>query len=132
MNPSAPNRPSGVGHRTDGPDPIAPLSELLANGEPAPARGAPSWSFLTNHARVLVCLAADPAATLRAVAARVGLTERAVQRIVAELATEGYIAVSRVGRRNRYAVRRSRPLRPRLHAHCTAGDLIDLATTNVL
>lgn len=70
---------------------------------PRPPAGGKSrpWTFLTNHAHVLLCIAADPEARMRDVAVRVGVTERAVQRIVADLAEGGYLAVGRVGRRNR-------------------------------
>jgi hypothetical protein len=60
--------------------------------------------FLTNHAQVLACLAADPAARMRDVAARLGLTERAVQNLVAELAANGFVSIAHEGRRNRYTV----------------------------
>ena len=60
------------------------------------------WTFLTNHAHVLFCIAEDPEMRLRDVAARVGITERAVQRIVTDLEGEGYLTVSKEGRRNRY------------------------------
>jgi Winged helix-turn-helix DNA-binding len=69
------------------------------------------WTFLTNHAHVFLCLAADPKATMRAVATRVGITERGVQRIVAELAAAGYVTVTHVGRRNEYEVNLGAPLR---------------------
>jgi DNA-binding transcriptional regulator LsrR (DeoR family) len=97
---------------------------------PQPPRAAPpppsSWSFLTNHAHVLAWLAAHPAARMRDVAAEVGVTERAVQRIVAELEEGGYLTITREGRRNRYAVDRKRPLRHPLHARCTVADLLDM------
>jgi DNA-binding MarR family transcriptional regulator len=94
---------------------------------PRDAARAPSWSFLTNHALVLICLADDPVARMRDVAVRIGVTERAVQRIVHELAEGGYLTVTRSGRRNRYSVHRGRPLGQTLQAQCTAGQLIDLA-----
>src|SRR5438067_6794804 len=71
----------------------------------------PTWSFLTNHAYVLGCIAREPSLTLREVAERVGITERAVQRIVAELEEGGYLSREREGRRNRYVVREGRPRR---------------------
>ena len=64
------------------------------------------WTFLTNHAQVLLCLADAPDIRLRDVAERVGITERAVQRIVADLSQAGYVKRDRVGRRNRYTVDR--------------------------
>lgn len=70
-----------------------------------------SWGFLTNHAYVLLCLRREPDARMREVAARVGITERAVQRIVAELEREGYLVRSRDGRRNRYEVHAAGPRR---------------------
>jgi predicted transcriptional regulator len=70
-----------------------------------------TWTFLTNHAHVLLCIATDPAVRLRDVATAVGITERAAQRIVTELVDDGYLERSRVGRRNTYRVNPSRPLR---------------------
>src|SRR2546430_16570451 len=71
----------------------------------------PTWSFLTNHAYVLGCIAREPSLTLREVAERVGITQRAVQRIVAELEEGGYLSREREGRRNRYGGRQGRPRR---------------------
>lgn len=90
------------------------------------------WTFLTNHGHVLVCLATDPKARLRDIADRVGITERAVQQIVAELEQEGYVAKERVGRRNHYAVLREGRFRHPLEAAVTVGDFLDLvlATTS--
>ena len=65
----------------------------------------PTWGFLTNHAYVLRCLAHEPELTMRQAAERIGITERAVQRIVAELEDAGYLVRQREGRRNKYAVR---------------------------
>ncbi len=84
------------------------------------------WTFLTNHGHVLVCLAADPDARLRDVADRVGVTERAVQQIVAELEQEGYVAKERVGRRNHYTVVREGRFRHPLEAGVTVGDFLEL------
>ena len=83
------------------------------------------WTFLTNHAHVLIHISADPKARMRDVAERVGITERAVQRIVAELVDAGYLAVTREGRRSRYAVNGDRPLRHPLTAHRTARQLAE-------
>jgi hypothetical protein len=85
-----------------------------------------AWTFLTHHAQVLLCIAADPDSRMRDVAGRVNLTERAVQRIVAELADGGYLTVIREGRRNRYEVNRGQSLRHPIEAHRTVGHLIDL------
>ena len=69
-----------------------------------------AWSFLTNHARVLICIAQDPGIRLREIGETVGITERASHRIVAELAEAGYVTRRRVGRRNYYTVRAELPL----------------------
>jgi DNA-binding transcriptional ArsR family regulator len=73
--------------------------------------GEPTWGFLTNHFYVLRCIAQDPSLTMHAVAERIGITERAVQRIVAELEEGGYLQREREGRRNRYLLREGRPRR---------------------
>ncbi len=86
--------------------------------------GANGWTFLTNHAHVLVCIAEDPDILLREVAERVGITERATQRIVAELEADGYLSHERVGRRNRYQVNRERPLRHPMEDHLEIGALL--------
>jgi DNA-binding Lrp family transcriptional regulator len=83
----------------------------------------PRWKFLTNHAAVLVCVAHDPGVLLREISERVGITERAAHRIVAELADAGYITRERVGRRNRYTIQ-SRPLPDRLVRVKRVGDLL--------
>lgn len=69
-----------------------------------------AWSFLTNHARVLLCIAEDPTMRLREIGDRVGITERAAHRIVNELVAAGYVSRRRDGRRNRYTVHRDRPV----------------------
>ena len=89
------------------------------------------WTFLTNHAHVLVLLHEHPAIVLREVALRVGITERAVQRIVADLEDGGYIAREKVGRSNRYRVLTRLPLRHPIEAHRTIGDLLDLVAVAV-
>jgi predicted transcriptional regulator len=70
----------------------------------------PSWTFLTNHAQVLVCIANDPGVRLREIAERVGITERAVHRIVVELGDAGYVTRERTGRRNQYTVKPELPM----------------------
>ncbi len=96
--------------------------------DPAPptarAPGAKSWTFLTNHAHVLLAIARDPNARLRDVAAEVGVTERAAQAIVADLEAGGYLRRSRVGRRNQYAVLGG-PLRHPLEHGRAVDDLLD-------
>ncbi|MFA5884078.1 MAG: helix-turn-helix domain-containing protein [Acidimicrobiia bacterium] len=85
-----------------------------------------TWTFLTNHAHVLLAIAAEPDLRLRDVAERVRITERAAQRIVAELEAEGYLDVRRVGRRNVYRVHRNRPLRHPAERHHKVGDLLQV------
>lgn len=82
-----------------------------------------TWSFMTNHAQVLVCIARDPSMRLRDVAAMVGITERAAQSIVTELAADGYLSRSRVGRRNHYRIHPDATMRP--HDHLTVGALLE-------
>jgi predicted ArsR family transcriptional regulator len=84
----------------------------------------PTWTFLTNHAHVLVSIANDPDARLRDIATQVGITERAAQTIVADLEAEGYVVRSRVGRRNHYQVTADKPLRHPLERHREVGALL--------
>lgn len=84
------------------------------------------WTFLTNHAHVLFCLAQDSEIRLRDVADLVGITERAVQRIVTELEDGGYITRQRNGRRNSYVVHPHRPLRHKIESHRQVKDLLAL------
>lgn len=83
-----------------------------------------SWTFLTNHAHVLLCIAENPDVLMREVAERVGITERAAQRILAELESEGYVSHVKVGRRNRYEVHSGLPLRHTLEDHLEIGALL--------
>ena len=82
------------------------------------------WTFLTNHAHVLLCVARDPGVRLRDVAEQVGITERAAQRIIAELIADGYLTSARDGRRNRYQLYPERPLRHPLESHHQVGELL--------
>jgi predicted transcriptional regulator len=86
----------------------------------------PDWTFLTNHAHVLLCIAQNPQVRMRDVAARVGITERAVQRIVADLAAAGYLRRIRRGRRNEYEIRSGLPLRHAIERHRSVAALIEL------
>ncbi len=85
-------------------------------GSPAPAGPAPRWTFLSNHSHVLVCVAQDPEVRVAEIARRVGIGERAVQRILGELEDAGYLTRRREGRRNVYAVHLDLPLRHPLEA----------------
>jgi Mn-dependent DtxR family transcriptional regulator len=83
-----------------------------------------TWRFVTNHARVLTCIAADPSLRLRDVAVAVGITERTAAQIVNELEQAGYLTKTRDGRRNQYEIHAELPLRHPHHRHQTVGDLI--------
>ncbi|BAM05312.1 winged helix-turn-helix domain-containing protein [Phycisphaera mikurensis] len=92
---------------------------------PAPAReAAPRFTFLTNHSHVLLLLAGEPALRVRDLAARVDVTERAVQKILADLVAVGVLTREREGRRNRYEVHPERSLRHPVESHRTVADLI--------
>jgi predicted transcriptional regulator len=92
----------------------------------SPTTPPSGWTFLTNHAHVLFCIARDPEVRLRDVAVRVGITERAVQRIVTDLEAAGYLTVSKEGRRNRYRIHPELPLRHPIERHRTVQALLDL------
>jgi DNA-binding MarR family transcriptional regulator len=83
-----------------------------------------AWTFLTNHSHVLLLLSSDSEMRIRDVAAAVGITERAVQRIVNDLSAAGYLSIEKDGRRNRYTVSTTVPLRHPVEAHCSVGGLI--------
>ena len=88
--------------------------------------GANQWTFMSNHAHVLIVLYMYPDLVLREVATKVGITERGVQRIVQDLEDEGFLKRERVGRRNRYQVMTNLPLRHSLESHRKIGDLLKL------
>jgi Mn-dependent DtxR family transcriptional regulator len=83
-----------------------------------------SWTFLTNHAHVLVCIAEEPDIRGRDIAARVGITEHSAQAMVADLVAEGYLTRTREGRRNRYEIHADAPLRHQLERDRTVGELL--------
>jgi DNA-binding IclR family transcriptional regulator len=86
----------------------------------------PGWTFLTNHAQVLVCIARDPGVRLRDIGERVGITERAAHRIVVELADAGYITRQRNGRRNRYTINAHLPLPDTIAREQNVGQLLEI------
>ena len=90
----------------------------------AMSRDAGTWTFLTNHAHVLLAIARDPRSTLREVAAEVGITERAAQRIIGELEEAGYLERERDGRRNIYRLKPEMPLRHPLDRDHQIGELL--------
>lgn len=84
------------------------------------------WTFLTNHAHVLLAIAAEPNLRIRDVAGRIGITERATQRIVADLVEAGYLESHREGRRNHYSIHPERPLRHPAEQHHRIGELLEV------
>jgi len=87
---------------------------------------AASWTFLTNHAQVLLCIARDPGIRLRDIADRVGITERSAYGIVLDLAEAGYIVKEKAGRRNRYQIQAHLPLPEPSSRERTVGEVLDL------
>lgn len=88
-----------------------------------------TWTFLTRHAQILVCIANDPGLRLRDIGDRVGITERATHRIVTELTEAGYIARTRTGRRNSYTIDVTAPLPDPVARQQNVGELLELLTT---
>lgn len=102
-----------------------PLSPPPAAVTVVPTEPA-SWTFLTNHSHVLLCLYRQPDQRLRDVALAVGITERMVQRVVAELAEAGYLQIEKAGRCNRYTVTADLQLRHPLEMQHTIGELLEV------
>lgn len=86
---------------------------------------SPGWTFLTNHAHVLICVAGDGDARISDIADRVGIGQRATQSILNDLVDEGYLRKTKIGRRNRYDIDTSQHLRHPLEAHHRVGELVD-------
>lgn len=86
----------------------------------------PGWTFLTNHAHVLLLISRDPDIRVRELAERVGITERAAHRIVGDLVEAGYLSRARVGRRNHYVVHPERPLRHPIERAHQVGELLEV------
>ena len=97
---------------------------MSSSGEPK------TWTFLTNHAQVLLCIADTPDLRLRDVAERVGITERATQRILAELVAAGYVKTARVGRRNGYTIDRAHAMRHAAQHGYAIGTLLEALTNH--
>jgi len=97
-----------------------------ATGPATPPPGPAGWTFLTNHAHVLLTIARDSDLTLREVARRVGITERATQKIVADLESAGYLSRTRHGRRNHYTVATGRPFRHPVTVGHDVDELLEI------
>jgi hypothetical protein len=108
------------------------LQSAQSSSKPRPIAGTPSetagthWTFLTNHTHVLVHLSRNPSLVLREVALYVGITERAVQRIVADLEASGIIEREKICRQNHNRIRTDQPLRHPNESHRTIGELLAL------
>ena len=85
-----------------------------------------NWTFFSNNAHVLVCLTHKPQPTAREIARQVGITERAVQRILSKFMLTGVISMKKVGRRNRYVLNLDQNLRHPLESHKTIGEFVRL------
>ena len=101
----------------------SPRSKNATNGDSDPDR---SWFFLSNHTHVLLCISQDPDILLRELAYRVGITERAVQRIIGEAENAGYLRRYREGRRNTYELELDRDLRHPLSENVTLRHLLEI------
>lgn len=89
-----------------------------------------TWTFMTNHSHVLLCLSKDPSMLAREIALQVGITERAVLRILKELDEEGYVTITKKGRCNTYQVNAEKPLKHSIEEHCTIGAILELLKKN--
>jgi Winged helix-turn-helix DNA-binding len=132
---SARGKPLASGRkRPRAPLPKPPQSKLPSRGT-HPARSVPGttgshWTFLTNHTHVLILISRNPSIVLREVAQDVGITERAVQRIIADLEVGGAIHREKVGRQNRYRIRTNLSLRHSVACHRTIGQLLGLLNSD--
>lgn len=84
------------------------------------------WSFLTNHARALLCIAHDPGVRLRDIATTVGITERTAYGLIVDLTEAGYVVKEKAGRRNQYHIQEHLPLRESISRERTIGEVLDL------
>ena len=109
---------------------MPPIKTIAAAANEADRSNESRWTFFTNHTHVLVLLYEDPTLVLREVAQRVGITERAVQRIVHELEGAGFLKKERVGRQNRYTINVGKSLRHPIESHCTIESLLSLISNS--
>ncbi len=87
-----------------------------------------NWTFLTNYGHVLLCIALDPESRMKDVAEKVGITERATQRIIADLLAAGYLSSQKRGRRNYYKINSTLPFRHPVERHNQIGQLLRLVS----
>jgi hypothetical protein len=107
------------------------MDSVPGNGSASRRHDAASrWTFVTNHFLVLTCVAGNPDLRVRDIAALVGITERATQAILSDLAGEGYVERIRIGRRNRYKVRRNMRFRHPVVKETTVGEILDIVLSN--
>lgn len=107
---------------TPRPEPNPKVGARPTAGDATPSRG---WTFLTNHAHVLICLAQNESLTARELSQRIGITERSVQAVLSDLIADGYLGKIKIGRRNHYTVYQSGRLRHPVEANHTIAELID-------
>ena len=102
----------------------------MASVEPDHVTPSGTWAFLTNHAVVLLCIARDPQVRARDIAEQIGITERAAQRILADLITDAYVTRTKVGRRNHYTIDSGGHLRHPMLRDLSVGLLLDVLITD--
>jgi predicted DNA-binding transcriptional regulator len=119
---------SGTKAAKQPPKPTQTATKMLSSAKASTDQAGSKWTFLTNHAHVLILLAQDSSMVLREVAIRIGITERAVQRIIADLEEGGFIEREKVGRQNQYRISAKQPLRHPIESHRTIGDLLQMIT----
>ena len=102
-----------------------PSSPVVKKNKKTSSPAEPGFTYLTNHAHALVALDSSPDMRVRDLAVAIGITERAVQRILVDLEAAGVLERERVGRRNRYRIVRKGRLRHPLEEHCSVGGLLD-------
>jgi len=108
------------------PTPTQAAPSVIPGMEPRAESAGGRWTFLTNHSHVLILLSRNPTIVLREVAIRVGITERAVQRIIADLEEAEIIEREKVGRQNHYCILSEQSLRHPIESHRKIGDLLSL------
>ena len=103
---------------------IGPTIRSRNPSQSAEGEGAKGWTFLTNHSHIIICLLGDPDMRERDLALKIGITERAVLRILGELERGDVLLVKREGRRNHYSLNLDSPLRHSLESHCSMRQLV--------